>query len=283
MKRHFQIVDVFGSDSLSGNPVAVVLDSAGLSTAQMQDFTRWMNLSETTFVSPPTDPGADYAVRIFTLARELPFAGHPTLGTCHAWLDHSGDRAAGGTTVQECGAGLVPVRNQGGLLGFSAPPLIRSGPVEPGSLDDIARVLGIARGDIVEASWVDNGPGWVGILLSDAAGVLALEPDFGRRDGSEPLHIGVIGPHPEGSETDFEVRAFFSDQRGNMIEDPVTGSLNASLAQWMLASARAGTPYRTSQGTMVGRAGRVELETGDDGTLWVSGKTVTIVEGAVDL
>jgi len=283
MRRRFQQVDVFSSEPFSGNPLAVVLDADGLSTEVMQRFARWTNLSETTFLLPPTSPEADYRVRIFTLSRELPFAGHPTLGTCHAWL------AAGGTPrhpdriVQECGAGLVTVRRGEHGLAFAAPPLLRTGPVEEGFLGQVAAVLGIARREIVDAQWVDNGPGWVGILLKDADAVLSLEPDFGRYDGEGSLDIGVVGPWPAGAECAFEVRAFFSGARGEMVEDPVTGSLNASLAQWLLTSGRARAPYVASQGTRLGRRGRPRIEQDADGTVWIGGDTVTHVSGEVDL
>lgn len=274
---------MFSSEPCSGNPLAVVLDADGLSTEAMQRFARWTNLSETTFVLPPTSPEADYRVRIFTLARELPFAGHPTLGTCHAWL------AAGGTPrhpdriVQECGAGLVTVRRGEHGLAFAAPPLLRSGPVEEDFLGQVAVVLGIDRREIVDAQWVDNGPGWVGILLDDADAVLSLEPDFGRYHGEGALDIGVVGPCPPGSECAFEVRAFFSGERGEMIEDPVTGSLNASLAQWLLAAGRARAPYVACQGTRLGRRGRARIEQDAEGTVWIGGATVTHVSGEVDL
>jgi len=278
MGRPFQMIDVFGSDAFSGNPVAVVHDAEGMATDEMMAITRWMNLSETTFIFPPTSSEADYRVRIFTLRGELPFAGHPTLGTCHAWLS-AGGRPAGEIVVQECGIGLVPLRRDE-LLSFAAPPLIRSGPVEEAFVEQVAAVLGVGTSRIVEAEWVDNGPGWVGILLEDRDSVLALEPDIGRYGGPEQLDIGVVAPHPDGSDVDFEVRAFFADDRGQLVEDPVTGSLNASLAQWLIGSGRAPDSYVAAQGTAIGREGRIHI-TRDGSGVWVGGSTVTHVWGEV--
>lgn len=283
MQRRFQQLDVFASGAFSGNPLAVVLDGDGLTTEEMQSFTRWMNLSETTFLLPVTTSEADYRVRIFTLARELPFAGHPTLGSCHAWLAAGGKPRQREVIVQECAAGLVPVRRNGEELAFAAPPLLRSGPVDEAHLRALSKVLGIDRQDIADASWVDNGPGWVGVLLDSADAVLALEPDFGRYDGNGSLDIGVVGPYPNGAECAFEVRGIFSGERGAMLEDPVTGSLNASLAQWLLASGRAAAPYLVSQGTRLGRRGRVRIAQDTDGAVWVGGGTVTRISGDVEL
>jgi PhzF family phenazine biosynthesis protein len=273
--RPFRQVDVFTSTAYAGNPVAVVLDAAGLSTDEMQRFAHWTNLSESTFVLPPEAPDADYRVRIFTPSAELPFAGHPTLGTCHAWL------AAGGTTkddvvVQECAAGLVPVRRTEDGLAFAAPPLIRSGPVEEPLVLHIASVLGLDRAEIVDAQWADNGPGWVAVLLESADAVLALRP------GEVDLELGVVGPYPPGSPHAFEVRAFFQTDAGTS-EDPVTGSLNASLAQWLLGTGRVSAPYVAIQGTALGRAGRVHVSQDADGKIWVGGGTVTCVSGEVEL
>lgn len=281
--RSFQQVDVFGGEALGGNPLAVVLDAEGLSTEEMQLLARWTNLSETAFLLPPESPEADYRVRIFTLARELPFAGHPTLGSCHAWLTAGGEPQRSDRVVQECGAGLVPVRRGAGMLAFAAPPLLRSGPVEDAFVDELASVLGVGRGEIVDAQWVDNGPGWVGVLLDDAATVLKLEADFTRYSGGGSLDVGLVGPHPVGSECAFEVRALFSDERGGMREDPVTGSLNASLAQWLLATGRATPPYSASQGTRLGRAGRPHVDQDSDGTVWVGGRTVTHITGDISI
>lgn len=286
MQRRFCQIDVFTSVPYGGNPLAVVLDAEGLTTADMQLFAQWTNLSETTFLLPPTAPEADYRVRIFTSASstsqrpspasELPFAGHPTLGTCHAWLTASGTSKEDFVVVQECGAGLVPIRRTESGLAFAAPPLIRSGPVEESLIEHIASVLGIGRDEIVDAAWADNGPGWVAVLLGSANAVLALRPRF------VDLDLGVVGPHPEGSPEAFEVRAFFP-KGGATAEDPVTGSLNASLAQWLLGSGRATAPYVARQGTALGRAGRVHISRDGDGTIWVGGGTLTCISGTVEL
>jgi PhzF family phenazine biosynthesis protein len=279
VERPFQQVDVFTTTPYRGNPVAVVLDGAGLSAEEMQRFAHWTNLSETTFVLPPEAPGADYRVRIFTPVAELPFAGHPTLGTCHAWLSERGASEAGdaaGAAVQECAAGLVPIRRTSDGLAFAAPPLLRSGPVEEPLVAHIAEVLGIARGEILDAQWVDNGPGWVAVLLESADAVLALRP------GAVDLDVGVVGPYPAGAPQAFELRAFFPKD-GVTTEDPVTGSLNASVAQWLLDSGRASAPYVVSQGTALGRAGRVHVSRDGDGTIWVGGGTVTCIAGDVEL
>jgi PhzF family phenazine biosynthesis protein len=276
MLRPFRQVDVFTTAPYRGNPVAVVLDGAGLETSEMQRFAHWTNLSETTFVLPPADPGADYRVRIFTPTQELPFAGHPTLGTCHAWLQAGGESRAPGVVVQQCGAGLVPVRHTEDGLAFAAPALLRKGPVEEALVERIAGLLGIGRSAIVDAQWVDNGPGWVAVLLSSAEAVLALRPGF------VDLDLGVVGPHPPGAPEAFEVRAFFPKD-GATIEDPVTGSLNASLAQWLLGSGRATAPYVASQGTVLGRCGRVHVARDPDGSIWVGGGTVTCISGDVEL
>lgn len=283
MRRPFQQIDVFGAEPLLGNPLAVVVDGEGLQAEQMQHFARWTNLSETTFLLPATTAEADYRVRIFTLARELPFAGHPTLGSCHAWLAAGGRPRLDGRIVQECGAGLVPIRRGEGGLAFAAPPLVRSGPVDEGLVETLAAVLAIDRSEIVDAQWADNGPGWVAVLLEDADAVLALEPDFSQHTGEGSLDIGIVGPYPEGGACDFEVRALFSGERGEMREDPVTGSLNASLAQWLLGSGRTAASYVASQGTRLGRKGRVHIEQDADGTVWVGGKTVTCIRGEVEI
>jgi PhzF family phenazine biosynthesis protein len=275
VQRPFQQVDVFTTTPYLGNPVAVVLDANGISVADMQRFARWTKLSETTFVLPPTDGAADYRVRIFTQTRELPFAGHPTLGTCHAWLS-AGGTGRDGVVTQQCGAGLVPVRRTGDGLAFAAPPLVRSGPADEPLLGHVAALLGIERGDIVAAEWVDNGPGWLGVLLDSADSVLALRP------GAVDMDIGVAGPYPAGSPHAFEVRAFTA-LVGGTGEDPVTGSLNASLAQWLTRTGRATAPYVVSQGTVLEREGRVHISADADGAIWVGGGTVTCVAGQVDL
>lgn len=271
MARAFKQVDVFTTRLYYGNPVAVVLEAEGLSTDEMARFARWTNLSETTFVLPPSGEG-DYHVRIFTPVAELPFAGHPTLGTCHAWLE-AGGVPKGEDVLQECGAGLVRVRRDGALLAFAAPPLIRSGPVEEADVQHAADVLRIPREAILDAQWADNGPGWMAVLLGSAEEVLALEPGFVDFD------LGVVGP---GGAEDWELRAFFP-LNGATIEDPVTGSLNASVAGWLLETGRATAPYTASQGAALGRAGRISVAVDGDGTLWVGGGAVTCISGEVAL
>lgn len=266
---------------MSGNPLAVVVDSDGLSTEEMSEITRWFNLSETTFLEAPTTEEADYRVRIFTLAGELPFAGHPTLGTCHVWADLNG--SGNGQVVQECGAGLIRLRQTDARIAFETPPLIRSGPVDPVELAEFAHVLGVEVSDIVASAWVDNGPGWVGIQLRDAQTVLDLEPDFTRHPKPDSLDIGVVGFHPPESESLYEVRAFFSGHAGTVLEDPVTGSLNASLADWLIGEGKAEPPYVTSQGTALGRRGRIHVSRDDEGAIWIGGSTTTMVEGQLDV
>jgi PhzF family phenazine biosynthesis protein len=278
MPRPFAQVDVFTEVPYQGNPVAVVLQAEGLSDDELQRFAHWTNLSETTFVLPPRDAGADYRVRIFTTSRELPFAGHPTLGTCHAWLEAGGTPKKAGEIVQECGAGLVTVRQSGTGLAFAAPPLRRAGPVDEELAGRIADLLNIGRGDIVDLQWADNGPGWVAVLLASADAVLALKPsDVGDLD------IGVAGRYPPGSPAALEVRAFFSLGNGSSAEDPVTGSLNASLGQWLISAGLLSAPYVASQGTVLGRRGRVHVSRDDDGQVWVGGGTVTCITGTVAL
>ena len=276
---------MFAEEPFRGNPVAVVHGADGLADQDMLRFAQWTNLSETTFLVAPADERADYRVRIFTPRRELPFAGHPTLGTAHAWLEAGGTPAQPDLVIQECGAGLVPVRRQpgqprqpgsGGPLAFQAPPLIRSGPVEEPVLEEIAVSLGIRRGDIVDAQWADNGPGWVAVELASAQAVLALTPGATSRD------IGVFGRYPAGSPEAFEVRAF-TPLAGGAGEDPVTGSLNASLAMWLLSAGKATAPYTASQGTVLGRRGRVQVSAGPDGSVWIGGATRTLVSGTVRL
>ncbi len=274
--RRFRQVDVFTTVPYAGNPVAVVLDADGLDDELMQRFARWTNLSETTFVLSPRDPAADYRLRIFTPVAELPFAGHPTLGSCHAWLEAGGAPRDGDVVVQECAAGLVPVRHIPDGLAFAAPPLMRSGPVDEATVGHIAAVLRIDRTAIVDSAWADNGPGWVAVLLGSAEEVLALQPGF------VDLDLGVVGPGPPGSSEAFEVRAFFPVD-GATREDPVTGSLNAALAEWLTATGRAQPPYVARQGTAIGRDGRVHITRDDDGRIWTGGSAVTCVSGEVRL
>lgn len=276
MARRFQLVDVFNERPLSGNPLAVVFDADDMSGEQMQHLTHWLNYSETTFVLSPTTPDADYRVRIFTLDRELPFAGHPTLGTCHAWLQAGGRPRDAGLIVQQCAAGLIAVRNSGMMLAFAAPPLLRGGDVEEVLLQRIAAFLRIGRSQIVAAQWADNGPGWVAVLLESADAVLALQP---QHSYPGQLDLGVVGPCAPGGATQFELRAFFSDPQGGIREDPVTGSLNASVAQWLLATGLARAPYLASQGTRLGCTGRIHISTDDAGAIWVGGRSTTILSG----
>jgi PhzF family phenazine biosynthesis protein len=269
------MVDVFNSGQLSGNPLAVVFDAEVLSEWQMLAFARWMNLSETTFLSQPTLPGAHYRVRIFTPDGEMDFAGHPTLGSCHAWLEEQTRSLVGERILQECRVGLVEVRRTENGLAFAAPPLRRAGPLGADLVARIAALLGIASREILAASWVDNGAGWAGVLLHDAEAVLRLTPR------AVDLDIGVIGPYSAGEPADFEVRAFFP-KNGATAEDPVTGSLNAGLAQWLIAEGRARPPYEVRQGTAIGHDGRLSVIEAD-GALWIGGATSTVVTGTVTL
>jgi PhzF family phenazine biosynthesis protein len=274
----FHQVDVFTDTLLLGNPVAVVHAADALSDDQMAAFARWTNLSETTFLLAPTDPGADYRLRIFTTSGELPFAGHPTLGSARAWLEAGGVPRQDGVLVQECGAGLVEVRRDGARLAFAAPPRLRTGPVEPEVLARVCGALRIDVGEVVDAQWCDNGPGWLGVLLADAQAVLALEPDHGR--AADLGMVGIIGAHPDGGEAQFEVRAFAPD--AGVGEDPVTGSVNAALAQWLVPAGIAPAHYVVAQGTRLGRRGRVHLDQAD-GEIWVGGDTVVGITGTVAL
>jgi PhzF family phenazine biosynthesis protein len=276
MPRQFLQVDVFTDTPYFGNPVAVVLGADDLSDEQMQVFARWTNLSETTFVLTPRASGADYRIRIFTPTAELPFAGHPTLGTCHAWLEAGGRPADADVITQECEAGLVAIRATNGGVAFAAPPLVRSGPVDELTAQQVASELNIQPTDIVDMQWEDNGPGWVAVLLASADAVLAVRP------GLVALMIGVVGPYPAGSPQAVEVRAFFP-QNGSTVEDPVTGSLNASVAQWLLGSKHVTAPYIASQGTAIGRRGRVHISLDELGQVWVGGQTTTCVTGTVHI
>ena len=283
--RRFSQLDVFTDVPLLGNPLAVVHDATGLSDAEMATFARWTNLSETTFLLPPDDPGADYRVRIFTPAQELPFAGHPTLGSCHAWLAAGGLPRDPGTVVQQCGVGLVRVRRegQGGVQGtaarlaFAAPPLRRSGPVDPALRAQVLAALGLADAAVLRLEWIDNGPGWMAALLPDAATVLALQPDFVAMRG---LKLGVVGPYPAGSDCQFEVRAFVPGL--GVPEDPVTGSLNAGLAQWLIGAGLAPSRYVAAQGAALGRAGRVYVQQ-QGADVWIGGAVCAVVSGSVTL
>ena len=271
----FQQLDVFATGPFSGNPLAVVLGADALDAAQMQAFASWTNLSETTFLLQPSLAEADYRVRIFTPGGELPFAGHPTLGSCHAWLA-AGGRPQGDEIVQECGVGPVRLRREGDSLAFAAPALRRSGPVEAEVLDKIARSLRIPAAAIRASNWVDNGPGWVAVLLDSRADVLALQPDYAAMAG---LVLGVVAPWDpavDGSEAQFEVRAFVPGL--GVPEDPVTGSLNAGLAQWLIGAGLAPPAYVARQGTALGRAGRIEIRR-QGADIWVGGKSVIRLRG----
>jgi len=275
--RRFSQVDVFGSGPCSGNPVAVVLDAEGMGEGEMQRFARWTNLAETTFVLPPTRPEADYRVRIFTPVLELPFAGHPTLGTCHAWLQGGGEAGDAGEVVQECDAGLVRIRHEeNGKLAFDAPPLVRSGPASDEDTARVAAALGVDQDEMLAVEWVDNGPGWIVALFESAERVLELRP------GALDFDLGAVGFHPPGSEAAIELRAW-APVNGLAAEDPVTGSLNASVAQWLLGNGRLAAPYVATQGRAIDRAGRIEISADDDGTIWVGGRAETVIDGSVEI
>ena len=285
MKRAFAQVDVFTATPYLGNPVAVVLDGTGLSTQDMQAFTDWTHLSEATFVLPPTQPGADYALRIFCPGRELPFAGHPTLGSCHAWLD-AGGVPQGAEVVQECAVGLVRIRRDGQRLAFAAPPLRRGGPLPEDEVLRIAHGLGVTRQDILHHAWCDNGPQWRGVMLASAEQVLALQPNAQILAGME---VGVVAPLDKAASEDnhdpteaFEVRAFFPGH-GGLTEDPVTGSLNAALGQWLIGAGLAPEQYVARQGSAMGRAGRVHVQQDAHGQVWVGGESVVCIKGHVTL
>lgn len=272
----FSQVNVFSTDPLGGNPLAVVHAAEALSEERMAALARWTNLSETTFLLPATDPDADYRVRIFTPGGELPFAGHPTLGSCHAWLGAGGKPRRPDLIVQQCGIGLVRVRRDGRRLEFAAPPLRRTGALESEVQAKIARALGLAPSDIVSHQWVDNGPGWCAVMLRSAHAVLSLKPDWAAL---APLKLGVVGPHDAGHDVAFEVRAFIG---GGGYEDPVTGSLNASLGQWLIGAGLADSSYVAAQGTALRRAGRVHLRKQDE-DVWVGGDIVDVIGGAISL
>ena len=280
-QRRFAQVDVFTAMPLLGNALAVVIDGDGLSDAAMASFARWTNLSETTFLLKPTDPLADYRVRIFTPGGELPFAGHPTLGSAHCWLASGGLPKTKGEVVQQCAIGLVKLRRSGPAgrerLAFAAPPLRRSGPVESDLHEQVLRSLRLTTEDVLDVEWVDNGPGWIAARLKNAAAVLALKPDFMAMKG---LKLGVVGAYPPGSPQQFEVRAFVPDL--GVPEDPVTGSLNAGLALWLQGADLAPDRYVAAQGAALGRAGRVHV-THEAGQTWIGGDVVPLIQGQVTL
>ncbi len=273
--RRFTQVDVFTDTPLLGNPLAVVHDAQGLSDEEMAAFARWTHLSETTFLLPPTDPAADYRVRIFTPSRELPFAGHPTLGSCHAWLEAGGVGRSAAETVQQCAAGLIRVRGASGRLAFAAPPCLRTGPLDEDLLARIVAALRLRREAVLDHQWVDNGPGWCAVRLASADAVLALDPDW---VALQDIKLGVVGPHPAGGPVQFELRALIGGELA--FEDPVTGSLNASVAQWLIASGVAPSTYVAAQGAKLARRGRVFIEqAGLD--IWVGGHSISCVRGEV--
>ncbi|NNG98730.1 PhzF family phenazine biosynthesis protein [Gordonia araii] len=279
MQRAFAQVDVFTSVPAGGNPVAVVCDGDGLDDQTMAAFARWTNLSETTFVQTADDPAADYRLRIFTPGGELPFAGHPTLGSAHAWLERGG-APKGERIVQQCGIGLVSIRRDGGRLAFAAPPLRRTGPVDGVVVEQIRTALGLTADDIVDVRWVDNGPPWIGVLLRSGRRVLDVTPNLAAL--GEHM-VGLVGLYEPGSGPDgvaAEVRAFAPGV--GVPEDPVTGSLNAGLAVWLRETHRLPAAYVAAQGTALGRTGRVSVvDEGDE--IWVGGDTVTVIEGTVAL
>jgi len=289
--RRFTQLDVFADRPGAGNPLAVVIDADGIDDQSMQAFANWTNLSETTFLLAPTDPGADYRVRIFTPTVELPFAGHPTLGSCHAWLAAGGSSRTAGEVVQQCGVGLVRIRRDGTRLAFAAPPRRRSGLLDDAMVERIARFLQVPRAAIVAHQHCDNGPGWKAVMLASADAVLALRPLLGSESGLEvgvvgpaagPGKVGVVGAHGAGAQPAFEVRAFFPAPGGGLAEDPVTGSLNAALAQWLIGDGLAPPRYVAAQGAALGRAGRVHVaQQGND--IWIGGDSVVVVQGSVAL
>ncbi|MCX5237984.1 PhzF family phenazine biosynthesis protein [Streptomyces prunicolor] len=276
--RSFVQVDVFSTSPYSGNPVAVVLDGTGLSDEEMQGLARWTDLSETTFVLPPTVPEADYRLRIFAPGGELPFAGHPTLGSARAWLEGGGTPRHNDRIVQECGAGLVTVRQGAGTLAFAAPPRVREGALEEDQLLRIVGAFGISRDRVVAHEWVDNGPGWAVVRLATAKEVLALEPDFSLLPDAM---VGAIGAHPDGSRHAFEMRTFAPGV--GVPEDPACGSMNAGVGQWLTATGAVPSSYRVSQGTRLGRAASIEISADADGTVWVSGAAVVRIRGTITL
>jgi len=269
----FHQLDVFTDTPLLGNALAVVHNADGLDDSAMQAFARWTNLSETTFLVKPQNPAADYRVRIFTPGGELPFAGHPTLGSCHAWLT-AGGKPKSNFIVQECEVGLVRIRKNATQLAFTAPPRRRTGNLDQETLASVVSCLGIDKKLVLHHQWVDNGPGWCAVMLDSASAVLSLKPDFGKMK----VPMGVIGPQPKGSDTDFEVRAFVPSL--GIPEDPVTGSLNAGIAQWLMEAGLAGNKFVVSQGTILHRKGRVYLDR-DGNDVWVGGDSVICVDGTV--
>lgn len=274
----FSQVDVFASGSISGNPVAVIHNAEALSDSEMAAVARWTNLSETTFLLKPTKPGADYRLRIFMPTGELPFAGHPTLGSAYAWLANGGIPASSEHIVQECGIGLVKVRRDGNTMGFLAPELLRGGELDDETSQKMIRALKVDPAKVLAANWIDNGPGWMGFVLPSAEDVLALRPDFVAMDHA---HVGVIGKHAPGGPADYEVRALVPDISNG--EDPATGSLNASFAVWLTRAKLAPPSYSVRQGTVIQREADLYVTTETSGDIWVSGKCNRIIEGQITI
>ena len=279
MSTHeFSQVDVFTTGPGKGNPLAVVGGAETLTDAQMQSFANWTNLSETTFLLPPADPEADYRVRIFTPSGELPFAGHPTLGTADVWLRGGGVPRTEGRIVQECAAGLVEIKNDGGRLAFAAPVLQRTGELPEENVQKICAALGLERSDVLRHQWAHNGPQWQALQLADAQAVLDVEPDYAAL---APFGVGLIGAYPPGGDVDFEVRGLMGFE-AMPAEDPVTGSLNAALGQWLIGAGLAPESYVARQGTRLGRDGRVYVSA-SDGEIWVGGDVQAVIRGTVEL
>lgn len=280
MQRRFQQVDVFSTLPYKGNPLGVVLDGEGLDTEALRDYSLWSNLSEVTCILPARREPADYRFRIFARDREYPFAGHPALGTARAWLQAGGVPRDPKQLIAECEAGLVPIRIDGELLSFASPPATRTGAIGAQELDEMLQILGVGREQVVDAQWVDNGPGWAAILLQDAQQVLEISAQAPQRPGR--WKIGVLGALPPGSAAgNFEVRAL-SVENGAVREDPVTGSLNGAAAQWLIDAGHAAAPLVNRQGAKVGRDGQVHLEIAD-GQLWVGGATNVLIQGSIEL
>ena len=282
--RPFKQVDVFTTTPYRGNPLAVVLDGAGLDDEAMQRFARWTNLSETTFLLPPTQAEADYRVRIFTPGGELPFAGHPTLGSCHAWLESGGTPRHTGVVVQECKVGLVRIRREPTRLAFAAPALKLTAP-SAALLDKVAGALGLQPQDIVASQLLDNGPVWLGLLLDSPETVLRLRPDHGSLKALGQK-VGVAARYLQAdiaapTSPSLEVRAFAAPI--GIEEDPVTGSLNASLAHWLMEQGHVPASYVAAQGSCVDRCGRVFIARDDAQQIWVGGESVTCITGQVRL
>lgn len=276
MKRRFAQIDVFASKPYRGNPVAVVVDCDGLDVGEMQQFAKWTNLSETTFLLPPTKPAADYRVRFFTPTEELAFAGHPTLGSAYAWLIHGGTPRSDKTIIQECEVGLINVRRDRNSLSFAAPSLLRGGPVDESLVAEAAESLGVTKEEIIDSAWIDNGPGWLGVQLKSAEQVLAIKPQ------KTNLTLGVIGAYPTRSRFAYEVRAFYSSS-GVTVEDPVTGSLHASMAQWLIGAGRFVPPYLASQGKAIGHAGEVHVSMDISKQVWIGGEVTACIQGTVEI